>query len=85
MNISNILKVFKNLRDILKVNVNSKIFDVKFMKNFINKGSNLKLCNLIVFGCIEVEIDYSCKNRSNFKIVNKFNDIKKDKYYKNDI
>lgn len=85
LNISNTLKAPKNLRDILKVNVNSKIFDVKPMKNLINKGSNLKLCNLIVFGCIEVEIGYSCKNRSNFKTVNKSNDIKKDKYYKNDI
>ncbi len=50
LNISNTLKAPKNLRDILKVNVNSKIFDVKPMKNLINKGSNLKLCNLIVLG-----------------------------------
>ncbi|HBG5346792.1 TPA: hypothetical protein KQG29_004260 [Clostridioides difficile] len=85
LNISNTLKVPKNLKDILKVNVNSKILDIKPIKNPVNKGNNLKLCNLIVFGSIEVEIDYSCKNRSKFKTVNKANDIQKDKHYSNDV
>ncbi|HAU5063111.1 TPA: hypothetical protein JD075_13935, partial [Clostridioides difficile] len=40
---------------------------------------------LIVFGSVDVEVDYSCKNRSKFKTVNKSSDIQKDKHYSNDI
>ncbi|HBG7869852.1 TPA: hypothetical protein KRF18_001863, partial [Clostridioides difficile] len=85
LNISNTLKAPKNLKDILKVNANSKILDVKPIKNPTNKGNNLKSCNLIVFGSVDVEVDYSCKNRSKFKTVNKSSDIQKDKHYSNDI
>ncbi len=85
LNISNTLKAPKNLKEILKVNINSKVFDVKIMKNSINKGKDTKLCDLIVFGSIEFEMDYSYKNRSRFKMVKKSNNIQEDDYYNNDV
>ncbi|MCC0648975.1 DUF11 domain-containing protein [Clostridioides sp. ZZV15-6598] len=88
LNISNTLKAPKNLKDILKVNTNSKILNVKLIKNPINKEKDLKLCNLIIVGSIEFEMDYSCRDYSGFKTVNKLDnidDIQEDKYYRSNI
>lgn len=85
LNISNTLKMPKNLKDILKVNINSKILNVKPMKNPTNKGKNLKLCDLIVFGSIEFEMDYICRNQSKFKVGNKSDNIQKENDYNNDV
>ncbi|MCC0666061.1 hypothetical protein KGF52_18540, partial [Clostridioides sp. ZZV15-6597] len=82
------LKAPKNLKDILKVDTNSKILDVKLIKNPINKEKNLKLCNLIIVGSIEFEMDYSCRNHSRFKAVNKsdnIDDTQEDKDYRSNI
>ncbi|MCC0636233.1 DUF11 domain-containing protein [Clostridioides sp. ES-S-0001-02] len=88
LNISNTLKAPKNLKDILKVNTNSKILSIKLIKNPINKDKNLKLCNLIIVGSIEFEINYSCRNYSRFKSVNKLDNsynIQEDKDYRSNI
>lgn len=85
LNISNTLKMPKSLKDILKVNINSKILYVKPIKNPTNKGKDLNLCNLIVFGSIEFEMDYSCRNHSKFKVVSKSDNIQKEMGYDNDL
>ncbi|MDB0439634.1 hypothetical protein C4R89_08815 [Clostridioides difficile] len=88
LNISNTLKAPKNLKDILKVNANSKILSVKLIKNPINKEANLKLCNLIIVGSIEFEIDYSCRDYSRLKTVNRLDNIdgiQEDTYYRSNI